>query len=384
MLLSINDIRVRHVRIRNTPTDPFVQVKRVNCEGVLVYTASQTVTYRVDTNLSYQEEVEYGSSCLAPTTFTPKKSGWTFLGWREDTSASSSTLSTKTMGESPITLYAVFKQTVTCTFTSYNSNQTSSGTKYYNNGDVLGADVKVPSGASYSGWSWRGWGLVDTSGGDSDVVYSNGATITGMVSGQTYYGLYQRTITLSYNGNGANSGSVGSQTGTRYWNACGSYTNPSFVLAGNGYGKTNCTFSRWAMGSTGGSQYSVGSRVSLTDNTVFYAVWSVNVIDNRLVASGTGGGQSDGGYYINTANYSEITYTMWAKSVWAYYGIGIGSDYNNCYKVTGTATSEKWTPIYLNITPNQGVVYISFGISPDGEYGGSLDNTEWEVRLTAR
>ena len=81
-----------------------VEVQTWTHNGVEVYSAGKMVTYMVDSGISYQEKVKKGQSCLAPTTFTPSKSGWTFAGWREDSTASGSVLSEKVMERSPITL----------------------------------------------------------------------------------------------------------------------------------------------------------------------------------------------------------------------------------------------------------------------------------------
>lgn len=168
-----------------------VEVQTWIHDGVEVYTDGKMVTYMVDSGVSYQEKVKKGQSCLSPTTFTPEKSGWTFAGWREDSTASGSVLSSKVMERSPITLYAVFKQ----------------------------------------------------------------------------------TITLSYNGNGATSGSTASQTGTRYYNN-GNINNPSFTLRSNGFGRTYYNFQKWALNSASGTQYSVGDSITLSGNSTMYAIWT--------------------------------------------------------------------------------------------------------------
>lgn len=197
-----------------------VEVQTWTHNGVEVYSAGKMVTYMVDSGISYQEKVKKGQSCLAPTTFTPSKSGWTFAGWREDSTASGSVLSEKVMERSPITLYAVFKQ----------------------------------------------------------------------------------TITLSYNGNGATSGSTASQSGTRYYNNGGAY-NPSFTLRSNGFGRTYYNFQKWALNSAGGTQYSAGASITLSGNATMYAIWarpsglSINVIALGL----TGGTSWSSGAYGSTS-----------------------------------------------------------------------------------
>ena len=410
--------------------------------STLIWAAGSMVTYHVDTGVSYIEEVDNGATCLAPTAFTPTKSGWTFAGWREDTAADSSVLSSKTMGLDPITLYAVFEKDVTATFVSYNSTTPISGKAYYNNGnkkdytvtapngaaytgwtwrgwsgygitsaeavvvaeagntlncgdtsriyyglyqqtvtatfvsyeksvainglryynaagnvknasvaaptgnaysgwtwrgwsgagattadasvnvpnggtisEVTGnttfyglykktvtrtfysmndtssksepvsgtayynaagttekAAIVVPSGGTYTGWSWRGWSGVNVTTADANVVSESGKTIYTLDDGDVY-GLYQQSVTLLYDGNSADSGSVTSQTGTRYYNASGNTKNASFTLASNGYTKGGHKWIAWAQGSASGTQRAAGASVTLSANTTFYAVW---------------------------------------------------------------------------------------------------------------
>lgn len=182
-----------------------VPIYRMYLGAERIYPNSGTVTYYVDTNAVYTEDINIDDSCLNPKTFTPTKSGYTFVGWREDTTASSSVLSSKIMDGNDVVLYAVFRQ----------------------------------------------------------------------------------TITLSYNGNNSTGGSTAAQSGTRYYNN-GNASNPSFTLRANGFTRKNYTFQKWAMGSTGGTQYSAGANVTLSASTTFYAVWlQTSFPSNGRISIGT-------------------------------------------------------------------------------------------------
>ncbi len=327
------------------------KIKMAMYQGKKIWSAGSTVTYVVDNNISYTEEVDSDASCLSPKTFTPSKAGWSFVGWREDRIASASVLGSKIMADSPVTLYAVFRQTVTVTW--YNGSttaSTSTGYNYYNNGaavnpsfaltqaslpgwtargwstgNAANGGITYQNGAAFtrgssvtlygmyqqavtvtfyngstaasgttgtryycpgsgkvlnptftltqaglSGWTARGWSTSTAANGG--ITYNNGAAFT-RDSNITLYGMYQQTITLSYNGNGASGGSTAAQSGTRYYNSNGATVNPSFTLRANGFARTNYSFAAWALGSAGGTQYKTGTSVTLTANTTFYAYW---------------------------------------------------------------------------------------------------------------
>lgn len=422
--------------------------------GVTVWTAAVNVTYYVDSGTSYQESVVYGNSVLSPTSFTPSKSGYTFVGWRENSTASSSVLTSKTMGTTPISLYAVFKktvtltyynnsttakstsgtqyynngnvanptftlsqadksgwtkrgwstgtagnasvtyssisgttfssnttvyglyyQTVTQTFKSYNTSKTVNGTRYYNSaGNTANASVTAPTGATYSGWSWRGWSAANTTTANASVSYANSATISGLTGSNTFYGLYSQTITLSYNGNGSTSGSTTSHTGTRYWNAYGNTSNPNFTLKSNGFSRTDYSFNKWAQGSASGTQYSSGASVTLSANTTFYAVWKANaktvtaantsVTDDSWVSTGEcvlvyGA--------IDASIYKSITVTVtedWAecdfegRTVYIGFASSTSSSAGNFTKTTPIGVAGRG---WVSANPDAGSEYESYG-----------------------
>ncbi len=248
-------------------------VRKAYLGNQLVYSAGNIVTYHVDAGVRYQEEVGEGESCLSPKTFTPQKAGWTFVGWRTDATASGDVISSLIMGDSPIELYAVFTHPVTVTY--YNGSASASAqmkNRYWNNGNDTPPSFALTQ-AALSGWSARGWSA--STAGNGGITYANGAAFT-RNSDVTLYGMYQQAVTLSYSGNGATGGSTAAQTGYRYYNSNGQTLNASFSLRANGFTRTSYTFSKWALGSAGGTQYAAGAGVTLAASTIFYALWVGN------------------------------------------------------------------------------------------------------------
>lgn len=235
------------------------------------------------------------------------KSGWTFVGWNTNSSATTGLTSLKA-GGSDVTLYAIYKKTLTGTFIDYNgttkSTRTASTTIY--NKSTNGT-ISAPAQNTYSGWTKRGW----STGTSSNASVASNYTIS---SNTTYYGLYQRTLTLSYNANGGSS-TPSSQTGTQYANsyAIGTYANPSFTLA-NAISKTGFTFSKWAKDSASGTQYNAGASITINANTTMYAVWTAvvnvyNLGEETYSFSNYGDSDSRGGHCFGMSITSAGYYT---------------------------------------------------------------------------
>ncbi|MBD5551910.1 MAG: InlB B-repeat-containing protein [Lachnospiraceae bacterium] len=281
-----------------------LKMKKGYIGATRVYSAGNTVTYVMDTNISYQEEVDSEASCLSPKTFTPTKSGWTFVGWRENNTANSTVLTSKVMGDNPITLYAVFRQLITVTY--YNNSTTRStktGYRYYNNGNTVNPSFTLTQ-ASRSGWTARGWST--GTAGNSSITYNNATAFT-RSSNITLYGCYNKNLTLGYNGNGNTGGSTTAQTGIQYYNSAGNTTNPSFTLRSNGFTKTNYGFVKWILNSTSGTAYAAGASITLSANATMFAQWIRTadfVNDPSYVHDGSG----------NTIDLTFTRTTAWGEN----------------------------------------------------------------------
>ena len=298
-MLTHNNVKLKNITYNGQ------KVKKWNHNGVRIYNAGNTVTYYVDTDVVYTEEVDSEASCLSPKTFTPAKSDWEFVGWRENNTASSEILTDKIMGDSPITLYAVFKQDITCTFIS-NGTQTVKGTKYYNNNNVADASITAPEGQVYSGWTWRGWASAGVTDADATVAYANGATISGLTVDTTFYGLHYRTLTLTYyNGNATAS----STTGNQYHNAYGTSKEPSFTMTQTGI--NGWTARGWATSNAANASisYNNGATITLTGNLTIYGCYQISC-NLYTVSNGSTKTNSGTRYYNSAGNYISPTFTV--------------------------------------------------------------------------
>lgn len=295
------------------------------------YKAGFNITYKVDSSTEYTELVNAGASVLSPTSFTPTKSGYTFVGWKEDTTANSSVLTSKNAGEET-TLYAVFKKDVTLT---YYDNSTTAATKtgaiYYNNGTVNNPSFTMTQAASTAGFTTRGWST--TNKGNATVNYSNGATIT-LTDNLTIYGLYQKTITVTYY-NGSTTAS--STTGTRYWAPAG-YIDPSFKLAQAS--KSGWSARGWSTGTAGNSSITYNNNTAFTrdSNVTLYGMYqqtiTVTYYNGSTTASSTTGTRywnSGKNVYVDPSfKLAQASKSGWTARGWASGTAGDASiSYNN-------------------------------------------------------
>lgn len=82
------------------------KIKKMYCQGDVIYSSGNVVTYYVGEDTVYQEEVDEGESCLEPKSFMPEREDYTFAGWSAEPGGAA--VDGMIMGDEPITLYAVW------------------------------------------------------------------------------------------------------------------------------------------------------------------------------------------------------------------------------------------------------------------------------------
>ena len=356
------------------------KMKKAYLNDERYWSAGSTVTYYVDSATVITEEVDNEVSCLSPKTFTPSKSGWTFVGWREDTTADSSVLSSKIMDSDPITLYAVFKQTVTATFYSGESKsdvQTVEAIRYYNNGNVENASVTVPTGASVSGWTWRGWGNNWVTDANAEVFYANGGQIVGLSEDREYYGLYQKTVTLTYY---EKEKVYGTKADTRYYNAAGNYKNPTFSFTLGSL--DGWTVRGWGTSTAANASVVYNSSTSgleLANDITIYGLYQKTVTGTFISGLSKANSQTADGnrYYNSYGNTQNATITApsgasvsgWTWRGWASSGntsAAASVTYANSASITGVTANFTVYGLYQQT--------ITLSYNGNGSTGGSVGN----------
>ena len=230
------------------------------------------VTYNVDTGTSYQEKVKKGQTVLSPTSFTPTKTGYTFLGWREDNLPVQYVLTNKVATGKPMTLYAVFTQTITLSYDGNGSDGGSTasqtGTRYWNNSYAINPTFTISAnGYTKTDNVFVQWHKDSASG----TAYAVGDSLTIGQDTTMYAEWLTSTVTFDYTG------------AMQVFNALANVTYRLQIYGAQG-GTT---------GSAGGAGgYTEGYKTPTQDET-----WYVGV--GGQGGSGTGypsGGYNGGGY----------------------------------------------------------------------------------------
>ena len=139
-------------------------------------------------------------------------------------------------------------------YDTYANTTTYTEVEYTYDNNIL----KFPNG-SLDNFTFVGW-VNSATNLSPDGAYKYNTAVSNLSATNNaiinVYSLYSRNVAVSYNGNGATSGSTASETKTQYYNRPGSKaTSPEFTVAANGFTKTGYAFTNWTNGSTDYSIY---------------------------------------------------------------------------------------------------------------------------------
>ena len=267
-----------------TPLPTQTTPSYVTISNITWNSGSQTVTLNMPLNshtviYNYRENGGTSATKTSDTInqgmaidLTPKagKENWTFVGWNTNKDATTG-LTSLIMGVSDLTLYAIYKRELKGTFIDYSGifmlTRYQSMTIY--NKETSG-NVLAPLQSAYTGWTARGWSRLTEPGANITVASDKYCAIN---MDTTFYGLYQRTLNLSYNANGG-SPTPNNQTDIQYANswAIRNVTKHDFVLA-KAPTRTGYNFNKWIESDFYGTKYDAGSKITITDHTTMNATW---------------------------------------------------------------------------------------------------------------
>ncbi len=287
------------------------------------------------------------------------RTGYVFAGWNTSPAGGGTGYSAGsifTMGSAGITLYAQWLALPTYTVT-YNGDGSTSGSVPVDGNQYLSggtATVLGNTGAlAYAGETFAGW---STGTGGTGVVYAAGSALQIASSDVILYAVWtaQPTYTVTYNGNGATSGSVpvdgNDYTATATATVLGN--TGALALAGE-------TFAGWSTTPTGSTSYTAGSSLQLAGaNVILYAVWTAQptytvTYNGNNATSGSvpidGNDYTSGTTATVLGNTGSLARTGYAFAGWDTSAMGTGTSYTagGTFSVTGNVTLYAlWTPVY--------------------------------------
>ena len=234
--------------------------------------------------------------------------------------------------------------------------------RFYNSKGDCYKYILPNTATAINGWTFIGWRVDSTAStqtrnpGESWIQYGGG-------SYNTFYAVYKRTLTISYNANGG-TGTVSPQTSTQYYNTYGNITSPTFTLKTNTFTKTGYEFNEWADGSAYGTKVAAGTRITFApevyDNTTrktYYATWKMlPTMNYSLSQSGTGMWRLTLSTDITT---SRITISNFNEN-WESYNSGMEVSYNTNSSYNGKVFIRVYND---NGTYSYGIINLTSGIS---------------------
>ena len=230
-----------------------------------------------------------------------------------------------------INLYAVWTSSTTYTVT-YNGNGFTSGsvpvdTTGYITGQTITALANT-GGLVKTGFAFSGW---NTQAGGGGISYFPGATFAMASANINFYAVWSVTYTVTYNANGASSGSVPTDPNK--------YTNGQSVAIPGNTGNLSLSgyaFNGWDTQSGGqGPAYAGGqSFVMGPSNQTFFAVWTEYLTEYQTYSNAPG--YSSGVYCGNT--YSTLFWTNAANGSYPVLSVNPSTTFQTMTGIGGAFT----------------------------------------------
>ena len=314
-------------------------------------------------NVAYDYEENGGTSAtktsdvilsgdMIDLTPTAKKEGWEFVGWNTDKNATKG-LTSLTMQNGDITLYAIYSKvlTLTCYSGSAGENQTNTVT-IYNKATEGQLTVPAAKAWSVSNERYEFYRYATSPDIFEGTMYDGNSTIV-LSKNTSLYAVYRKTITVTYDANGG-TGSVNAQNVFKQANMSASdtvtYKEASVTLQdGTDLSRIGHTFNGWIKGSSTGTAIEAGTSVTLTADTTYYASWTPNVYSVALDLNGGSGGTAltDYTYGIGAALPTDWTKTGYTFGGW-YDNESLDGTAVETISATSIGTKNYWAKWTLN------------------------------------
>jgi uncharacterized repeat protein (TIGR02543 family) len=220
-------------------------------------------------------ELAYGSEIPADSdTFSAEKPGFVLLGWNTDPEAHAGLLINPDMDEETLekgglTLYAIYKKSVTARFHQQGETTSQSvSVDLFNNMESV--TVHAPAVAAYTGWEPMGW--TTGTAGSAEVELCADADF--VISEDTdYYARYEKPVILAYDA-GVRSIDIAPDSGVTYHNTydgSAKYDEPAVFTAAGIPPQEGRSFLYWT--DTDGLECATGDEIRIYEDELLTAVW---------------------------------------------------------------------------------------------------------------
>ena len=271
------------------------------------------------------------------------KTGGTFAGWNTAANGSGTTQAVSSTFTMPAANTILYAQWTTNNYTVSFDVNTGSGSMT-NQTIAYGAAANLTSNSfTKTGYAFAGWNTLANGTGTS---YANAQSyIMGAANATLYAQWTANNNTLTFNGNGATSGSMAAQTIA---------TNASANLTTNGFIKSGNNFSGWSTTAGGSVTYADGASYTMgTSNATLYAVWTIATFPTISYS----GSLASVNTTYGTASVTPATFSVSGSALTnnitltapAGFEISSGSGYSTSLTLTQSAGVVSSTPIYLRL-----------------------------------
>ena len=227
-----------------------------------------TVTYNANggTGAPASTEKTHGQTLILSST-KPMRTGYTFLGWAESSTATSAAYQAggSFSKDANTTLYAVWK--VDGYTVKYNANGGTGApaeqTKTHNVALTLSTTKPTRPGYTFKGWS--------TSSTAATASYQPGGSYTANNNVTLYAVWSEDTYTVTYNENGGTSGTAPAKQTKKY--------GETITLSSSKPSRRRYTFMGWSTASDSKDvMYKLGDNYTENESVTLYAVWESSLI----------------------------------------------------------------------------------------------------------
>ena len=286
---------------------------------------SYTVTYDATTNggSTAKQTASTKYKSLVDLTKKAEKSGYEFVGWNINKDATSA-LSSYEMPAKNVTLYAIYKKTLTATFNYYNSKSETRSVTIYNNA-TSGSITSPAALGTPSGYTFRHYSTSSVANAAKTIDANSAVVLTG---NQTYYASYQKNVTLNFYYHSGTDAYANKQTST-------TATGVQYLGYNNAIVNSTVSIPSAVAGSTGycGTSYkgvtAANSTTPISVNTGttnYYAYYQATITyyyyngSAHTTGAGTRTAYSNGTNYVTTASAAPTpsSYDGAAFKGWSY------------------------------------------------------------------